>query len=679
MKVPIEWLKEYVEIDLPPEELAEKLTMAGTEVSAIEHYGGEISDVFEVDILPNRGDCLSVIGMAREVAAVTQKSLKLPRVEIEEKNKEISTVARVEIKDFELCPRYMARVIEGVKVSESPDWLKNRLIAGGLRPINNVVDITNYVLLEMGQPLHAFDLNTLKDQKIIVRRAQKKEKIVTLDNETRELDENILVIADAQRPVAIAGVMGGRETEVSEITTSVLLESAYFEPSSINRVSKTLKLRTEASIRFERGVDWEGVARALDRAAALIRQLAGGEVLRGVIDIKEAERRPKIITLRPERVNKILGTEIKTEEMVKILKSLGFQIPDIQITGYPDIPVTIPFFRAGDIEREIDLIEEIARIYGYDKIPSTKPRVLVEEVGISRDERIKSKIREVLTGAGLTEITTFSIVSPESFNSINMPKTDSRRNVLQIANPISEEISIMRTTLLPSLLEGLKHNANRQIEEIAVFEIGKVYLPSTKKLPTERLSLAGALMGENENFYHLRGIIELLFGELGIECQFSSQTHYALHPQRSLAIQLTTSGYFGELHPDVQKSYDLPFKTYVFEIDLEPIFSLSPSPKIFKALPKFPSVRRDIAVIVPENVSHDAIVEVIKEKGKPLLEEIKLFDIYRGKPIPEGYSSLAYALTYRSLEKTLTDQEVNAQHAEIVKALTERLKVKVRK
>lgn len=789
MRVPLEWLKEYVDISLPAEELAEKLTMTGSEVSAIEYHGGDISDVvvgeikflkphphrekllvcqvnvgekeplqivtgaknvkvgdkvpvalhgatladeikirtrelhgvesfgmlcsrkelgvgeeaegililppdtaigenikdilglggaiLEIEVLPNRPDCLSIVGIAREVSAITEKTLKLPKVSVPEAKREISSAVRVEVKDQKLCPRYMARVVEGVKVGESPDWLKNRLLASGLRPINNVVDITNYVLLESGQPLHAFDLKLLEDRKIVVRLTTPKEKIATLDGESRELKESVLCIADDGKPVAIAGVIGGVNSQVRDSTTSVLLESAYFDPASINRTSKALKLRTESSARFESGVDWEGVARALDRAAALTRELAGGEILKGIIDIKEREREPKTVTLHFQKINKLLGTDLQASEIVNILKRLAFIIQEEKET---EVKVQIPLFRTGDIEKEVDLIEEIARIHGYGQIPSTLPQIRKAVTEIPREGQILAKIREVMLGCGLTEVHTFSMVGPKSLDKVNLPLDSPLRKTLRIANPLSEEGSQLRTMLLPSLLEVLSYNANRQVEEVKIFELSKIFLPKREKLPQEKLILGGALMVPGIDFYYLKGIIQALLLELDVvDYEIEASKHVSLHPGRSASLIVKNEiGVFGELHPDVQKAYNLPHHTYVFEIEVEPLIECRPLPKKYKALPKFPKVHRDIALWVPQEVSHKAIAEVIKSTGGPLIEDINLFDQYSGQQAPAGFRGLAYAISFRDPKRTLTDPEVNRKHQEIVKALTSKLKVKVR-
>ena len=793
MRVPIEWLREYVDAGLKSESLADRLTMAGSEVSAIEFHGRGIEGVvvgkiktiephpktddllvlridigtkllqivtnvktlkvgdkvpvavhgaklakeihvekrelhgvesfgmlcslehlglaeessevmkldkdapfgenirnvlgvkgaiLEVDVLPNRGDLLSIFGVAREVAAVLDKKLNPIKCNVVEKGENIKVKAKVEVKDSELCPRYMARVVEGVKVDESPAWMKDRLISCGLRPINNIVDVTNYILLEMGQPLHAFDLSLLEGSKIVVRKAAKGETILTLDGEKRQLPANTLVIADAKKPVAVAGVMGGGNSEVRDETTSILLESAYFKPTSVNKTSRSLKLRTDSSVRFERGVDWQGVARALDRAAGLIAEVAGGKISKGVIDVYKKKVQPEKVQLRLKYLNNILGTKISRKDAAAVLKRLGFGVARTKSASV--LNVSVPTFRAGDIEREIDLVEEIARIHGYDKIGSDIPRITYSSRKEDRAENLVDSIKDSLKGQGFFEAQTFSIVSPKSLGA---------EEGLMITNPLSEEISCMRTMLVPGLIGVISRNVSRQVKDIAVFEIGKVFAKSSKVLPAEKLSLALAITGEHFssnfrlsvkediNYYIVKAALETLFGNLGISgYQFNPMDVPILQAGKSSAILIKGEevGLIGELSAELKTRFDLPHSVCVSEVSLDRILSLSSLDKRYKPLGKYPKVSRDIAMFVPQGVCHADIQKVIRDVGGSIIERVDLFDYYKGKQVPEGHVGLAYGIDYRDPAKTLTDQEVNMRHEVILAALKEKFKVQIR-
>ncbi|MFA4906426.1 MAG: phenylalanine--tRNA ligase subunit beta [Candidatus Margulisiibacteriota bacterium] len=645
MKIPLEWLKDFVEVKLKPKELQARLTMAGLEVGAIE---GEVMDI---DVLPNRGDCLSVLGVAREVSAITGIKLMKPANKFAAKsNRDFSLSFHkisIEVKDKYLCPRYMARMIENVTVGESPEWLKNRLLLCGLRPINNIVDATNYLLMELGQPMHAFDAEKIGGGKIIVRRAKPGEKIITLDGMEHRIAKEALVIADEQKPIALAGVMGGANTEVSDSTTSVLLESAYFDPTSINKTSKATKLRTEASIRFEKGVDWEMVETALDRAAALIAELSGGKVTAYKVDIKTRDRKPKVLELRQERINKILGAKVPLKEAVKILGALGFR--KLKIDNRK-LKVGVPLWRAGDIEREIDLIEEVARLRGYDRIPATSPRA-AGEVKEDRKYTFLKKIKEILVGCGLYEAQTFTLVDPQM----------AREEAVKLANPMAPEESVLRTEMLPSLLKAVSHNLRRQVEDVKLFEIGKVFLPE------ERLVLAGALNGVD--FLGLKGIMENLLNEIASGFKLESTAKPEYHPGQSAAVIEKNGkllGTFGRLHPELK-----PEGVMVFEFDIEALLGEAKISKRFKSLPKYPKVERDIAMFVPPGITSRQIRDVIHQAGGDLVEEVRLFDLFK--------NSQAYRIAFRDRNQTLTDEIVNRAFIIIQNELTEKLKVQIRK
>ena len=681
MRVPIVWLKEYVDLDIPAEKLADLLTMAGLEVSSIESHGGDVSVVLDIAVLPNRGDALSIIGIAREVAALLGKPLKKPKINVVAV--ESSERVTVTVLDPDLCPRYMARLINGVKIAASPDWLKNRLLAAGVRPINNIVDITNYLLFETGQPLHAFDWDKLAGKKIVVRRVRKGEKIETLDGVKRKLPEGVLCIADKDRPVAVAGVMGSTNSEVTEATQNILLESACFNPASIYRTAQQLKLRSESSMRFERGVDWDGVEYALDRAAELMATLGGGKVTKDKIDVKKEARKAKQVVLRPDRVRKILGVNISDAEIIKLLVSLGFTV-EPQANNFT---VLVPLFRYGDIEREIDLIEEVGRIYGYEKIPSTIPACADVDFIPAEKQTLADQVRDILTGYGLQETLTFSIVDPAVFKNFPAPLPPA------ITNPLSEENSVLRTSLLPYLLQVVSHNQRHQIGDVCIFEVGTVFTPQGKEI-VEETRVGGAMVGSflrgnwteggkaaEANFFTIKGIVEALVEEItGLLPEIVSANVAALAPGRAAEIKIDgkVAGYLGELKHPIRKAFDLTQPVFIFDIALAPLLeNVKQSPR-YQALPKFPAVTRDIALTVPNGVAFGDIERIIKASGSPILEEAVLFDRYSGKPIPEGYYSLAFSLRYRDPQRTLTDDVVNKNITEILATLDKELGVKLR-
>ncbi|KAF0135302.1 MAG: phenylalanyl-tRNA synthetase beta chain [Candidatus Saganbacteria bacterium] len=641
MRVPIDWLKEFVKINVPPEALAKKLTLAGLEAIVAED-----AKVIAVDILPNRGDCESILGAAREVSAILKTRLiKKPFRVVESKEKIKLTV---EVKEKKLCPRYMARVIGGVVVADSPEWLKKRLLLAGIRPVNNIVDITNYLLIELGQPMHAFDAE--KISKIIVRQAKHGEKIITLDGLERILDEESLLISDPLKPIAIAGIMGGLDSSVMPGTKKIILESAFFEPASIVKSSKKIKLRTEASMRFEKRVDFDMVEEALDRAAALISGIAGGVVLKGKIDVKAKPQKNKTIALRNERIKNILGVNINRKESAAILKLLGFKIKK---ETKDKIIVEVPSWRAGDVEREIDLIEEIARIYGFDKINETMPEIKAKTFESSHN-RIR-KVREILLGCGLFEVQTFSMVAPLM----------AEAGAINISNPMAQEESVMRTSLIYSLLRVLSHNLRHQASKVNIFEVGKVY--STEKIPDEKNVLSGLIAGGDADFYKLKGMVESLLQEFTHDYKLESYIGKHFHPGKSASIiaQLKIIGKFGAIHPDLFKNIEV----YAFEIDLDRLLALNKPNKFYKPLPKYPKVERDLAMFVPQGVASQIILETIKRGD--LVESVEIFDIYK--------NSQAYRISFRDKNKTLTDEEVSVSFENIQKELENSLKVQIRK
>ncbi len=642
--------------------------------------------VFELEVTPNRPDCLSMIGIAREIRAETGNALKLPQVDFNETETDIREMTSVTIEAPDLCPRYAARVIQGVKVGASPEWLQQRLESVGVGVINNIVDITNFVLMEYGQPLHAFDYHKLAENRIVVRRAAAGENITTLDEVARELTPDMLVIADAEKPVALAGIMGGYDSEITETTTDVLLESAYFNPSSIRATAKAFGVSTDASYRFERGADPGIVLAALDRAAQLIAELAGGNICKGIVDVYPGEQPLTEIQLRPKRVNFILGTAIEATEMAQILSDLGF---DVKANGTGNYQVTVPTFRS-DITREIDLIEEIARVHGYDNIPTTLPKGDIPVPAPNPNTEVRKRIKHFLLAAGMMEAVNYSFCDPNCFDKIRFTADDPRRETLKLQNPLSPEMSVLRTTLIPSLLENAQHNRNHQIDTIALFEIGSVFIGNGVQQEPERV--AGILAGQigegvysnpyrEPDFYDIKGLVEGILEVCGIVDYTLQKTDTpTFHPGRNAKVLLDNKqiGTFGEAHPEVLENYDLPYKAYLFEFDMTVLVDAAIFAKRFEPIPIYPTVERDLAIVVDKEVLSDMPTELIYATGGELVKSVRLFDVYEGEQVPEGKKSLAYAITYHSATETLTDKTVNTLHDKVVKHLNQKLGAELR-
>jgi phenylalanyl-tRNA synthetase beta chain len=641
--------------------------------------------VFELEITPNRPDCLSLIGVAREIRAETGNPLKLPTVDLQESGINIRDLTSVTIGAPDLCPRYAARVIQGVKVAESPAWLRQRLESVGIGVINNIVDVTNFVLMEYGQPLHAFDYHKLAENRIVVRRARDNEQITTLDEVARELTSDMLVIADAEKPVALAGIMGGYDSEITETTCDVLLESAYFNPLSIRATAKALGISTEASYRFERGADPGAVLAALDRAAQLIAELAGGTICDGIVDVYPGQQSLTEIQLRPERVNFVLGTTIETAEMVQILDRLGFDVD----TTEEVYQVVVPTFRS-DVTREIDLIEEIARVYGYDNIPTTLPKGDIPVPAPTPKTEARRRIKHFLLAAGMMEAVNYSFCDPNCFDKIRLNADDPLRNTLQLRNPLSPEMSVLRTTLTPGLLENAQHNRNHQIDTIALFEIGGVFVHDGEEKEPERVTgvLAGQI-GEgvysdpyrHPDFFDIKGLVEGMLEVCGVVDWTLQKTDApTFHPGRNAEVLLGDRqiGFFGEVHPEVLENYDLPYKAYLFEFDLEGLADAATFAKRFEPISIYPKVARDLAIVVDKETLSDMPTELIYTTGGDAVDSVRLFDVYEGEQVPEGKKSLAYTITYHSATETLTDKAVNTLHDEVVKRLNRELGAELR-
>ena len=634
--------------------------------------------VLDVSITPNRSDCLSMIGMAREVAALTGKKIKMPAIKIKESADDISSLSSVSIVDADLCPRYSARMIKSVKIGDSPVWMKTRLEAAGLRAINNVVDVTNFVMLEMGQPLHAFDFRFLEEGRIVVRKSKVGEEFVSLDEKSRILPENTLLICDGKKPVAIGGIMGGLNSEVKEDTDTIFLESAYFSPSSIRRSSRRLAMPTDAAFRFERGIDPEGVIRALNRATQLIAELSGGFICKNYLD----EYPKKIVAvenipLRLDRIHEMIGTAIAAKDVVQILKSIGMTVHQESKGKYL---VTPPTFRV-DIEREIDLIEEVVRLYGYDRVPATLPAVSVTEMAVIPRLELEERVRQVLIGSGYSEIINYSFTSPASVDYLCLPPADARRNFVVIKNPLTEEQSVMRTTMAYGLLETLKKNINNASFNLKIFEIGRIYQArKAGELPEETNILAGLLTGKasedlwgskvNVDFYDLKGLTENIFHDLKLpQCQYRAEiSEQFLHPGQScgLSVNETQIGCLGQVHPEVLQKMDIKSTAYLFEINIDVLEKQISRRISYKEISKYPAVIRDVAFVIPVSMEAQKMLEIVLSQREDLLENVGIFDIYAGKGLDVGVKSLGLRFSYRALDRTLTDTEINSIHDQIV-------------
>lgn len=646
--------------------------------------------LFEIGLTPNRSDCLSVVGIAREIAAKLGKKIRNIAPVFSEGQDKVNGIIGVTVEDAELCPRYAARYVSGCKIAPSPDWLVKRLSAIGLRSINNVVDVTNLVMMEMGQPLHAFDCDQLAGKRIVVRRANEGEPFGTLDGQQRTLVATDLVICDAERPVALAGIMGGANSEISDGTTNILLESAWFNPAAIRKTSKRLGLHTESSHRFERGVDIGGVIRALDRAASLIAELSGGSIAQGVVDVYPVAFEPGLITLRPERANQIVGVKLTKAEIIDILTRLECGVAEL---SNDSLQVTPPTYRV-DIEREIDLVEEIARMNGFDKIPATMPTALVASDRPSPHQSLERTVRNILVAQGMNEIINFSFTAPDAAGKLLLPADDLRHTAIRLANPLVEEQSVMRTSLLPGLLETISRNISFRSIDLKLFEMRRIYLPGLAgEMPSEPIFIVGAFTGLRErdgwnqvrepvDFYDVKGVIENLLEQLniaGVKWEADVPEPF-YHPGKSCSIRAGREvlGSMGEIHPTVQENFGLDKPVYCFELDFEKLVQMSRQKRTVSAPSRFPDSSRDIAILAPDDLSADKIIDCVRGVKAREIENVEIFDLYRGAGIPDGFRSIAVRVRYRSYERTLTDEEIGALHTKIIAALVNKLKVSIR-
>ena len=677
MRVPLEWLREFVTVDVPLETLIERLHGIGLPVERIEHIGDDT--VLEIELTANRPDCMSVLGVAREVAVMLGHRIRIPKPKYVTRSPAASERIAVEVDDPNGCPRFTARMIEDVRVGPSPAWAQRRLEACGVRAINNVVDITNYVMLELGQPMHAFDDDRVAEHRLVVRRAEPGERLRTLDGVDYTLDPEMLVVADARRAVSLAGIIGGSDTEIGPGTTRVLLEAAYWNPPAIGRTARRLGIRTEASARFERGMDPAGPPLAQERAAQLFTEWCGGRVLRGTIDVSALRAIRRAIRLRPARVVTVLGVAVPRAQMLRSLRALGCTVgpgrggsPD----GHPrarSLEVRPPSFRV-DLLREEDLIEEIARVYGYDRVPLTMPRGETTPGTIAPVLRIDARVRETLARCGLTEVMSLTLISAQA-----AAKTGA--GVVVVQNPLVAEQSALRPSLLPGLVSALATNAARRVDDVQVFELGRVFHPTPREgnggldgRPEERRTLGLASMGRwragwnvpieqgATDFYHMKGLIEVLLRELGVRDWVMDPLSKASawwHPGRSAVMKYhgRAIGQLGEVHPDVAAAHRLPHRAYLAEVDLEAVLPAVTLIRTSPELPRFPSVERDVAVVIPDGLPAGQVEAVIRAAAGPLLEMVELFDVYAGPPVPAGYRNLAYRLRLRAQDRTLTADE----------------------
>ena len=656
---------------------------AGAKIgTALADYMG--NTVLDISVTANRPDCLSVVGIAREVAALTGQKMHIPEIRYEETEKPIDQQITIEIVDPDLCPRYCASLITGVKIAESPAWLQERLVAAGQRPINNIVDITNYVMLEYGQPLHSFDYDRLKKKKIIVRRAKEGESFYTLDETERKLTGNMLVIADGERTVAIAGVMGGRNSEVTESTTSILLEAASFKAASIHYTSRHLGLTSEASMRFERGISAGLTIPALKHATQLMAELGGGKVTRGIIDAYPGKKESQTIVLTPEEVKRVLGIEVSAERIVNALTALGIECKK----DGAKVTATSPYWRS-DIKLDVDFIEEVARVIGYDKIPTTMLSVPIPRQNPEPVLGLRKKIRQSLTGYGFEEIVTYTLTSLEMLSNLVPSPHPPEPTPLRIVKPLTADQEYLRPNLRANLLAALASNRRHEDSGMRLFELGKVYLPRKNDLPEEPDMLCGMMSGPrvekswrggdgSNDFYDVKGVVEGLFSHLDVVVSFEQSYDEGLHPTRQATIILTGKdgkkakpGVIGELHPKVADAFEIAGTVGLFEINVTELIPFTSSHRMFQPIPRFPSIIRDIALVVDADTTNQQILDIIK--GFSLISEVVLFDVYSGKQVAAGKKSLAYRLVYQSPSHTLTDEEVNKVQEQVLAKLAKDL------
>lgn len=654
-----------------------------------DHLGEDIVEALEMKdyaidfcITPNRPDCLCMLGMAKEASAVFEEKMTFPDTECQKTDEQASDYISVEIKN-DKCKRYTARVIKDVKIEQSPWWLQKRLMAAGMRPINNMVDITNFVMLEYGQPLHAFDIRSIEGRHIVVDMAKDGDKFVTLDNNERDIYSDTLMINDAEKPIGIAGIMGGLFSEIVDDTNTVVIESACFDKTSIHRSIKKLNLRTEAAARYERGIDPNLCEAAADRVCKLVELLDCGKVLTGSVDVYPNPETAPEIKCRVSRVNKVLGIEIPREEMVGYLERL-----DMKVEGEGDIMLVTPPTIRQDMKEEIDCVEEIARMYGFDNLPMTLPEAATH-TEFSKNWLMRDLTRETLCGMGANEIRTFSFTNPKILDAAGIGEDSWERDLVELINPLGEDTQFMRTILTPSMLEVLGRNYSRNLEAVKAYELDLTFSPNMieGELPHESHNLSIGMYGKNEDFFTLKGMIVTLLERLGIgELEFVAESEYGTyHPGRCARIltkdkngEVVELGIMGEYHPDVAEAFGIGTRAYGAELFFDLIVELSEKEIQYHQPPKYPSTSRDIAMVVDEDTLVGDMEKKIKEVGTEILKGVKLFDVYRGQQVEEGKKSVAFSLTYRHDDKTLTDEEADAVHAKVIEAMKDAFKAVIR-
>ena len=638
--------------------------------------------VYEFELTANRADCFSMVGLSREFGIMTNQKALFPVIMVNETGESIEGKASVAIEAHDLCTRFTSRLVTNVTIEPSPLWMQNRLRNSGIRPINNVVDVTNYVMLELGQPMHAYDYDCVADHTLIARRAKAGETLTTLDGNERELDESMLIIADTKGPIGVAGVMGGLTSEVTDKTTNVLFEAAVFNGPSIRRTSKALGMRSEASGRFERGVNHKYTAYAIDRAAQLLQQICPScKVSVGVIDVYPEPVEQRTVTFTAEQINDYLGTSIEKDRMIDILTKLEF---GITVSG-DTIEALVPTWR-DDVTGMPDIAEEVARIVSYDNIAPPIPVALLSSGGMTPKKALTKEVTHYLAHAGLSQIITFSFMHKDGLSNMMLPEGDSRYTAIPILNPISEEFPYMRTTLVPAVIEAAKRNIAKQNKDLWLFETANVYEPKALPLtevPHERPMACGIMMGKvteaawnqaqrDTDFYDVKGVVDGLLAKLGLtefDIQPSTESYYHPGVSAHYTINGVTIANYGELHPQAVKNFDLPGKVYMFEIDLEAVLSIIVPAFRYKSFSKFPGISRDLAIVAPVSVASGEIIDLIKENGGDYLESVSIFDVYEGEHIEAGYRSLAYNLQFRSMEGTLNDEDIDGTIQAIIDAL----------
>ncbi|WAW15503.1 phenylalanine--tRNA ligase subunit beta [Peptostreptococcus equinus] len=645
--------------------------------------GKDIKDVLGLDdaiidfeLTSNRPDCKSMIGIAREAAVTLDNKLKFPNIIVKEESDKDMNIS-VEIKDNDLCTRYLARKVTDIKIERSPYWMQRRLIESGIRPINNIVDITNFVMIEMGQPMHAFDMRQINGDKIVVKTPDKEEIFTTLDGQERQIDEDTLMICDADKNLGLAGIMGGLDSEVKEDTKEILFESAVFNKENIRKSSKRLGLRTEASSRFEKGVSEENAKLAIERAAQLVELLGAGKVVKGLVDTYPNPKQVQKLTIDPIRINKRIGIDIPMDKFCSILESLEFKC---NLKTSNELELEVPYFRL-DIVEEADIFEEIARIYGFENIPSVQLQGN-STAGVKTDkQKYVDNIKNTAIACGLYETITYSFVSPKGLDRVKIPEDSKLRDVVKLINPLGEDTSIMRSTMLANMMDVLSTNNSHNVEKANIFECGHIFTPDDMA-GVEETRLCLGMYGDNVDFYTLKGVLEKIFQRNGIKNpKFVAQKeNTSYHPGRCADVFVDGRhiATLGEAHPQVCDNYNISKRVYLSEVNVDIMFELSDLSIVFSQLPKYPSITRDIALLLDEKIQVGQIEEVIMEKANELVEACNLFDVYKGAQIEEGKKSVAYSIVYRSLEKTLTDDDIAQVHSSILKALEEKLDAKLR-